>query len=809
MKSFCCRAFIATAALTATAFAQPVINGRYDPAYCLPIVTQNTQTQFGDASQGLIDRASGSELDAAYTKVQGGVLYLLVTGNLESNFNKLEIFFDTRTGGQNRLRGDNPVVDFDGLNRMGETTPDVTGDGMRFDTGFEADFWLSCTNGGDDHAIFANYAELRISPSEPGVGRYLGTTEAGSDGVLSGGDNPDNIRLTINNSNVGGVSGGTALVTDPSIGASVLTGIEVAIPLAAIGNPSGPFKITVMVNGSGHNFMSNQILGGLGGGSNLGEPRNIDFSTIAGDQFFTSALSSDPCGACCIGTPATTCTINTSAGCTTAGGTFLGVDISCDGNPCTPDPEGACCLPGPTCEIRTQADCLSGGGEYLGDATTCAGNPCAVGACCTGQTCTLRREEACEAIVGAVYQGDGTDCSSEPCRSGACCIGGVICVVISPTSCTNQGGTYQGDATTCASCPAPPADLPPVNGTVESLYGTAITIQDTQTGFGDSSLGLVDRANGSELDGAFAYISRGRLHLMLTGNLETNSNKLEIFFDTRAGGQNQLVGDNPDVDFNGLNRMGAGTGPDGPGLRFDDGFAADFYVTANCSFSPVNGLFELFGNWARLRTPEDAGQGRYLGKGTAASDGGLSGGDNPDAILMTINNSNVLGVTGGLGVIFGGGDGVTTGIEMSIPLRALGNPTGNFKICTFINGQRHDFVSNQSLAGGLWILAGYPGEPRTVNFNETTDPPGIAGPQFFTVTYVPPSLLGDSNCDGDVNFTDIDCFVSALVSQSAWDGCGHDPGCSYLDVNDIDGSGSVTFDDISGFVTCLVLSGCP
>ncbi len=69
--------------------------------------------------------------------------------------------------------------------------------------------------------------------------------------------------------------------------------------------------------------------------------------------------------------------------------------------------------------------------------------------------------------------------------------------------------------------------------------------------------------------------------------------------------------------------------------------------------------------------------------------------------------------------------------------------------------------------------------------------------------------LGDSNGDGRVNFDDIDCFVSALVSEAAWRGCATThPGGNYGCSNDIDGNGRVNFDDIAGFVECLVGGGC-
>src|SRR5690606_22850689 len=71
-----------------------------------------------------------------------------------------------------------------------------------------------------------------------------------------------------------------------------------------------------------------------------------------------------------------------------------------------------------------------------------------------------------------------------------------------------------------------------------------------------------DIANGSEIDAVYGLVTDDRLYLMVTGNLQSNFNKLHLFFDIADGGQNTLRGDNQNIDFNGLNRMGAGAIPD-------------------------------------------------------------------------------------------------------------------------------------------------------------------------------------------------------------------------------------------------------
>jgi hypothetical protein len=64
-----------------------------------------------------------------------------------------------------------------------------------------------------------------------------------------------------------------------------------------------------------------------------------------------------------------------------------------------------------------------------------------------------------------------------------------------------------------------------------------------------------------------------------------------------------------------------------------------------------------------------------------------------------------------------------------------------------------------------------------------------------------PLLSGDTNCDGTVDFGDINPFVLLLTAPSAWE-TGH-PGCPMAN-GDINGDGSVDFGDINPFVALLV-----
>jgi hypothetical protein len=66
---------------------------------------------------------------------------------------------------------------------------------------------------------------------------------------------------------------------------------------------------------------------------------------------------------------------------------------------------------------------------------------------------------------------------------------------------------------------------------------------------------------------------------------------------------------------------------------------------------------------------------------------------------------------------------------------------------------------------------------------------------------VVPALLGDMNCDGTVDFGDINSFVAALVGQEGY--TSREPDCNYY-YGDLNGDGGVDFDDITPFVRALV-----
>ena len=313
-----------------------------------------------------------------------------------------------------------------------------------------------------------------------------------------------------------------------------------------------------------------------------------------------------------------------------------------------------------------------------------------------------------------------------------------------------------------------------VDGQLDELYGDPISIQDTETGFGNSDLGLINYANGSEIDALSARVDEGVLYLMFHGNLESNFNKLDVFIDAIPNeGQNRLRDDNPAVKFGGLNRMGGDGSGDEPGLLFDPGFEPDFWCDFTCG-GDFGTTFTTYMNWSQLLT--DGGEGAitgFAGPGGPGAGQALFGGN---GMIASIDNSNTGGVRGGDGI--GDGSGVTTGVEFAIPLSVLGYTEGDaLKVAAFVNGSEHNFVSNQVIGP----LGGRPnlGEPRTIDFGS------IPGDQFAVIVEGPvePACLGDLDEDGRVDGSD---FGSLLAS---WGSCA---GCAA----DLDGSGQVDGGDV-------------
>ncbi len=359
MKHFA-SALSVTLIAASAASAQIVVDGTAEASYGAALSTQNTDTQFGNATNGDSRESwSGSEIDQVFGVVDGGFLYLTIAGNLENNFNKLEIFIDSTSGGQNTLDGSTLPVAVDAFCCGGFGTTDGAlqrMDGLTFDTGFAPDYYITIANGTEGVGLpgfeengwmaTAHYAELNNGTAGANVriGGQLDPfgDELQADGITSQGlptgtfidqnnndpssiplheffepvdvindptnaegrrdmDNTIGMLMGVNQTNIAGVNGCGDAITceagqtgDPE---NVVTGFEIGIPLAALGNPTGDIRVTAFVNNGDHDYLSNQISGagflqvnlgddGLGGWE-LPGLGGIDLNNFAGDQFVT------------------------------------------------------------------------------------------------------------------------------------------------------------------------------------------------------------------------------------------------------------------------------------------------------------------------------------------------------------------------------------------------------------------------------------------------------------------------------------------------------------------------------------------
>jgi Dockerin type I domain len=163
----------------ADALAVATMDGRLtddSSFYGAALSTQNTKTGYGDATLGdPVNGGEGSEIDQVFGKVANGRLYVLVTGNLQPNFNKLAVFIDSgKPGGVHTINGAALPPGVDGFCCGGFGTTDGALQrmgGLTFDNGFNANYFLAFTNGfevvnpnapDEDRfwALTAHYADL-------------------------------------------------------------------------------------------------------------------------------------------------------------------------------------------------------------------------------------------------------------------------------------------------------------------------------------------------------------------------------------------------------------------------------------------------------------------------------------------------------------------------------------------------------------------------------------------------------------------------------------------------------------------------
>ena len=276
-------AILAACAVPLAGHAAITVDGTVDVDYGAPLTVQTVQTQFGDSTGGT---SGGGELNAGFARIEGGRLFVTLTGNIEPNFNKVSVFIDSKVGGENTLAS--LGYDFNGVAaNLG---------GMTFDTGVAIDYHLLARWGGASFEV-----DFVDRQGGLGVNSATGAATVGigtpiQSGAVIGGPLAGTLDFGFNNNNAAGVTGGDQ-AADQAAAAAVTTGFEFAVDLADIGNPAGDIHIVAAYGNGDHNFFSNQVLGGLpapqgnlggdGNGNFTGNSGGINFNNFDGDQFFT------------------------------------------------------------------------------------------------------------------------------------------------------------------------------------------------------------------------------------------------------------------------------------------------------------------------------------------------------------------------------------------------------------------------------------------------------------------------------------------------------------------------------------------
>lgn len=264
-----------------------------------------------------------------------------------------------------------------------------------------------------------------------------------------------------------------------------------------------------------------------------------------------------------------------------------------------------------------------------------------------------------------------------------------------------------------------------VDGVLDGAYGGPLSLQVTQTSLGESP----PLFTGSELDAAHAFIVDDTLWLFVAGNFNrffseplVFPNQLQIYIDSKSGGQNPLSNTNTSTGY-------YLTLQDMAGLEFDPEFVPDFWFGGSREATLT---MPFFIHYSELPS-SGGGSGYFVGRAGFGGPGTLSDdGSNPYGILASLDVSNTGGVTAGCEA--SSGSGVTTGVEYAIPLAAIGNPAGPIRICALLAYKSGGGVVSNQILGPVPPGTCSLGPASGVNFGS------IAGMQYFVVDPTTPAV---------------------------------------------------------------------
>jgi hypothetical protein len=269
------------AGLALNAHAQITVDGSRDAGYGGALAVQTINTGFGDSTVGDGTSSGGSELDAAYGSIQGGTLYIFLSGNFEDNGNHANIFISGGAAGQSTLNA--PTTG--SLQNM---------NGSVFSPGFQATYAYDMNNYAgtlyNEEYVYAGAGAL-----SGGYVGAVGTSGGIGNGVPSGGGYPAFATIGMNDTHVSTMVQPAGSAANQAQAASVTTGLELGIPLSQIGYTGGSIEVLADINGGGtaDTYLSDQFLPGLPVGTgNLGTS-TFNFGSTPG-EFFTVSPVPEP-----------------------------------------------------------------------------------------------------------------------------------------------------------------------------------------------------------------------------------------------------------------------------------------------------------------------------------------------------------------------------------------------------------------------------------------------------------------------------------------------------------------------------------
>ncbi|MBX3367283.1 MAG: hypothetical protein KF912_08200 [Phycisphaeraceae bacterium] len=535
--------------------------------------------------------------------------------------------------------------------------------------------------------------------------------------------------------------------------AAAVTGVEFAIPLSAIGGSAANLRLAGWINSGDRTFMSNQVIGGLPNLGNLGGTGGINFGSIAGDQYITLNPAT-------VGTaPTLDGTKDSIYGAPQAG--WLQNNFTGFGDNGTATPAGGggseinavyAVVNGATLYVMITGNVESNGNglDLFFDSSAVSGGQNVLANGLGGGAGTrlntmnnLTFDAAFSADYYLTFDGNGTTNNVHFAD-----LNGATGYFVGNGGYATLGGALSGGD----------SGAPAMFATIDNSNTTGVT------GSPPITIPSADAAVGSEINGVYGYVdtANGDLYVLITGNIESNFNKLHLFIDANAtDGQNVMRSDNVPALFNQINRFGPGT--EGTGLVWDADFAPDYWMAINMGGFPVT----QYADAATLRAggpilgfnDEPYDYRAFRGSLNAATntmlfDGPIidiqDGGDTdietnfaprlagnsllldpfnpvgtPDAITVATDNSNIAGVTSSSAA---GAAAVTTGVELRIRLTEIGwDGSSDIKIGGFMTNGDSGFVSNQVM-GGLPDGSSNLGEARAIDFTL------IAGNQFVNLS---------------------------------------------------------------------------